>query len=76
MARCSDDLRSAISELAQDIAAAMDEASRVDKIARAQVTLDMLDVRYRELSKELNQLIANSSSEAVMAEAMEYMPTF
>lgn len=76
MAQFSDDLKSAISELSQDVAAEMDEEARTDKRAIADITLGMLDVRYPEAFKELNRLIAESSLEEVMAEAMEYVPTF
>lgn len=76
MAQFSDDLKSAISELSQDVAAEMDEEARTDKRAIADITLGMLDVRYPEAFKELNRLIAESSLEEVIAEAMEYVPTF
>lgn len=75
MAQFSDDLKSAISELSQDIAAEMDKESRNDKIAIAQSTLNLLDIRYPEASKELNRLIADTSYEEVIAEAMEYLAT-
>lgn len=76
MAQFSDDLKSAISELSQDVAAEMDEEARTDKRAIADITLGMLDVRYPEACKELNRLIAESSLEEVIAQAMEYVPTF
>ncbi|MGB8277945.1 MAG: hypothetical protein WCF20_08460 [Methylovirgula sp.] len=75
MAQFSDDLKSAISELSQDIAAEMDKDSRDDRRAIAVITIDMLDLRYPEASKELNGLIADSSYEEVIAEAMEYVAT-
>ena len=76
MAQFSDDLQSALSELSQDIAAEIDKESRGNKVALAQVTLHLLDVRYPEMSKELNRLIADSSLDDVMAQALEYMPSF
>lgn len=76
MAQFSDNLKSAISELSQDIATEIAKESRNDKRTIAEVTIDMLDVRYPEASDELKRLIASSSLEEVIAEAMEYLPTF
>lgn len=75
MAQFSDDLKCAISQLSQDIVAEMNNESRDDRRAIAVITIDMLDLRYPEASKELNGLIADSSYEEVIAEAMEYVAT-
>ncbi len=75
MVQFSDNLKSAISELSQDITAEIAQESRNDKRTIAEVTIDMLDVCYPEASDELKRLIASSSLEEVIAQAMECVPT-
>jgi hypothetical protein len=75
MARFSDDLKSAISQLSQDIVVELNNECCHDRRAIAILTIDMLDLRYPESSQELNGLVASTSYEEVIAEAMEYVAT-